>query len=240
MESTNKRIVIAGATGSVGEGLTAAFLEQGHHVIAVVRNEEKKGKLMADLASQAINVDRLSFLIGPYANESEINEIQSQLAEAGPIDLAVACLGGWYHGVHLYDLPVEDITNVLESGLQSHLYFSKAVLPLLKEQQKGSYILINGGASEFAVPHSGIISVVAAAQKMMAQVLHNELLPYGVTVYGVAAFDLVKTRDRAHNEKLWLSPHVIANYITALVNSDKTHSYWHKLQTAKDIQLPEN
>ncbi len=240
MESLNKRIVIAGATGSVGEGLTAEFLRQGHHVIAVVRNEEKKDKLVADLASQAINIDRLSFILGTYSNESEIKELQSQLAGAGPIDIAVASLGGWYHGGHLYELPVEDMTNVLESGLQSHLYFSKVILPLLKAQQKGAYILINGGASEFAVPHSGIISVVAAAQKMMAQVLHNELRPYGVTVYGVAAFDLVKTRDRADNEKLWLSPQVIANYIAALVKSDKTQSYWHKLQTPKDLQLPEN
>lgn len=240
MESLNKRIVIAGATGSVGEGLTAEFLRQGHNVIAVVRNEEKKEKLMTDLASQAINVDRLSFVIGTYSNESEIQDIQSQLAGAGSIDIAIASLGGWYHGGHLYDLPVEDMTNVLESGLQSHLYFSKVILPLLKAQQKGAYILINGGASEFAVPHSGIISVVAAAQKMMAQVLHNELRPYGVTVYGVAAFDLVKTRDRANNEKLWLSPQVIANYITALVQSGKTQAFWYKIQTAKDLQLPEN
>jgi len=75
---------------------------------------------------------------------------------------------------------------------------------------------------------------------MMAQVLHNELRPYGVMVYGVAAFDLVKTRDRADNEKLWLSPQVIANYITVLVKSSKTYAYWHKIQTAKDLQLPEN
>jgi len=147
MESLNKRIVIAGATGSVGEGLTAEFLRQGHYVIAVVRNEDKKDKLMTDLASQAINVDRLSFVIGTYSNESEIQDIQSQLAGVGPIDIAVASLGGWYHGGHLYELPVEDMTTVLESGLQSHLHFSKVILPLLKAQKKGSYILINGGAS---------------------------------------------------------------------------------------------
>ena len=61
MESLNKRIVIAGATGSVGEGLTAEFLRQGHHVIAVVRNEEKKDKLVADLAG---------FFFNPSCNKS--------------------------------------------------------------------------------------------------------------------------------------------------------------------------
>ncbi|WP_416383682.1 NmrA family NAD(P)-binding protein, partial [Parvimonas sp. D9] len=38
-------ILIAGASGSVGEGLVEAFLEKGHYVTAVVRNEDKRIKL---------------------------------------------------------------------------------------------------------------------------------------------------------------------------------------------------
>jgi NADP-dependent 3-hydroxy acid dehydrogenase YdfG len=54
---------------------------------------------------------------------------------------------------------------VVDNGLTAHFCFAKAVIPVLEAQEKGQYFMVNGGASEYVVPHSGVISVVAAAQK---------------------------------------------------------------------------
>jgi hypothetical protein len=95
--------------------------------------------------------------------------------------------------------------------------------------------MINGGASEFVVPHSGIISIVAAAQKMMTQVLFQEFKNKGVRIHAVAAFDLVKTRQRPDSHNLWLSPKEITQYIVELIQTRHTPNYWHKLQQPEDM-----
>lgn len=97
--------------------------------------------------------------------------------------------------------------------------------------------MINGSASEFVVPHSGIISIVAAAQKMMTQVLFQEFKNTGVKMHAVAAFDLVKTRQRPNNHNLWLSPKEITEYIMKLIQAGQTQNYWHKLHKPEDMNL---
>jgi NADP-dependent 3-hydroxy acid dehydrogenase YdfG len=134
---------------------------------------------------------------------------------------------------------MQDWNTVLTNNLTSHFNFSKAIIPLLESQENGMFVMINGGAAEFAVPHSGIISVLAAAQKMMSQVLNSELKNKNVRAYGVGAFDLVRTRVRATASNLWLGTEEIAQYILDLSahRGEKASQYWHKLRQRADLLL---
>ena len=99
--------------------------------------------------------------------------------------------------------------------------------------------MINGGAAEYAIPHAGVISVVAAAQKMMSQVLHRELQSKNIRVYGVGAYALVRTKVRAQVPDLWLGPEEIAQYILDLSAhpGEKARAYWHALQQPADLRI---
>ena len=232
-----KNIVIGGASGAVGTGLVRHCLAQGHRVVAVVRDEAKKSTLLAELGGEDPDHAVLHFVINAYEDEAEITRLQGQLERLGRVDIAVASLGGWYHGPPLAGLPLADWHTVVNNSLTSHFHFARALMPLLEKQRGGMYAMINGGAAEFAAPHSGVISVMAAAQKMMGQVLHNEARSFGVQVFGVAAFALVKTGRTADVPGLWLSAEDIAAYVLHLAeNPDPaTRQYWHKLQSPEDL-----
>jgi NAD(P)-dependent dehydrogenase (short-subunit alcohol dehydrogenase family) len=177
--------------------------------------------------------------VNAYRTEAEIQTLTERVRASGTVDIAIASLGGWYHGKELYHTPLPDWEAVLTNNLTSHFNFSKAVIPVLEGQGTGMFVMVNGGAAEYAVPHSGVISVVAAAQKMMGQVLHAELKNKNIRVYGVAAFDLIRTRERANASNLWLGPAEIARYILDLAAHPgvKARQYWHTLAQPKDLLL---
>jgi NADP-dependent 3-hydroxy acid dehydrogenase YdfG len=232
-------ILIAGASGAVGEGMVIDLLRKGHQVTAIVRQESRKEALEMALREENLTNAELNFIINSYQTEEEITELRDKVRALATIDIAIASLGGWYHGQELYNVPLQDWETVLTNSLYSHVHFSKAIIPLLQEQGKGMFVMINGGAAEYAVPHSGIISVVAAAQKMMSQVLHRELKNKNIRVYGVGAFDLVRTKARANSTHLWLGPQEIAQYILDLSahEGERAGQYWHKLTQPADLLL---
>jgi NAD(P)-dependent dehydrogenase (short-subunit alcohol dehydrogenase family) len=234
-----RHILIAGASGAVGEGLTIDLLQRGHRVTAIVRDEAKRASLEKAIRAETAAGAEISFIVNAYRTEEEINALTAKIAAAGPVDIAIASLGGWYHGNALHQVPAADWDAVLQNGLHSHFHFAKAVVPALEGQGGGMFVMINGGAAEYVVPHSGVISVVAAAQKMMSQVLHRELAPKNIRVYGVGAFALVRTRERANTPGLWLGPPEIAGYILDLANhqGEKAGAYWHKLQQPADLRI---
>ncbi|CAA9237917.1 MAG: hypothetical protein AVDCRST_MAG56-1288 [uncultured Cytophagales bacterium] len=232
-----KNIVIGGASGAVGTGIVRHCLAQGHRVVAVVRDEAKKSHLQAGLGEAGRFPGELQFVAGAYEDEAGIAHLQAQLERLGPIDIAIASLGGWYQGPPLAGLPLADWHTVVNNSLTSHFRFAKVLMPLLEKARGGAYVMINGGAAEFAAPHSGVISVMAAAQKMMGQVLHQEARAHGVRVFGVAAFAHIKTGRSAGVPGLWLSAEDIAAYVLNLVENPTpaTEHYWHKLQSSEDL-----
>jgi NADP-dependent 3-hydroxy acid dehydrogenase YdfG len=232
-------ILIAGASGAVGEGMVNHYLKKGHRVTALVRQERKKEALQNAIQKEGVTNAGIDFIVNPYHTEEEIEELTRQIKALAPVDIAIASLGGWYHGEELYKISSRDYGMVLTNNLTSHVNFSKALVPVLEKQGKGIFVMINGGAAEYAVPHSGIISVVAAAQKMMGQVLHGELKNKNIRVYGVGAFDLVRTKTRENSVNLWLGTQEIAQYILDLSahKGEKAGQYWHKLQQRADLSL---
>jgi short-subunit dehydrogenase len=229
-----KTFVVAGASGAVGEGIVAELLEKGYKVIAIVRNKAKEDLLKSFLSENEVQTQSLICINNTFDNEQEINQLTKQLLNYD-IDVAIASLGGWYNGKLLYQIPITDMQQAVQGGLFSHLYFAKAVLPIFEQKGKGTYILINGGASEFVAPHSGIISVMAAAQKMMTEVLFKELKNTPIKVYAVAAFEMVRTRKRPSNNGLWLGAAEITQYILNLITAGTSQNYWHKLQQIEDL-----
>jgi NAD(P)-dependent dehydrogenase (short-subunit alcohol dehydrogenase family) len=233
-----KRVLIAGITGAVGEGLATYFLVNDFNVTAVVRNEQKKAQVLDALKELSFDASKLNFILNPFSNDEEVEQLAHQLNSGDKIDVAIASLGGWYHGNDTAQLPQKEWNEYVQQSLSSHFYLAKACMQYFKQNNGGSYVMINGGASEYAVPHSGVISIMAAAQKMLTQVLHQENKKYNINVIGVAAFQVVKTKKTNHLYELWLSTDLIAQYIKQAVFEGKFSGkgYWHKLEKLGDLE----
>lgn len=233
---SGKNILVAGASGAVGEGIVAELLQLGHSVTIVLRKASQFTALKDYLDTEGVEINNLNGVVNRFENDKEIHTLQAELSKK-KIDAAIVSLGGWYHGKRLHELPLSDMQQVIEGGLFSHLRFAKSVLPVLEQQGYGHYFMINGGASEHVVPHSGIISIVAAAQKMMTKVLFQEFRESPIHICAVAAFDVVKTRQRANRDDLWLSPREITHYILELLATGSNQKFWHKISQPKDLEI---
>lgn len=209
-------VVVGGGTGSVGEGLVRTFLAQGARVVVPYRNEEKRDRLV-DYVSD-VGTGELIMLEGNVGDEASIQAFRNELrSRADRVDLAVASIGGWYYGYSLHRMPFTDWQRVLHNNLTTHFLFMRAILSLMHDQNHGTYVMINGGASKLIAPESGMVSIVAAAQKMMTRVLVEEAKNTDVCVYAVVAFDGIKTRERsAQVVDEWLTPEDLGTYVCRL------------------------
>jgi len=233
-----KTILIGGASGSVGLGLVTTYLSQGHQVIAVARNHEKENLIRDHITKSNLPDSKLKIIVSEFETEIEIQNLTKEVSSVRNIDITIASLGGWFHGPKLHQLSLQEWNSVINNSLTSHFNFARAVMPALESQKTGSYVMINGGASEYSVPHSGITSVMAAAQKMMTQVLHNEAKDKGIKVFGVGAFAVVKTVNN-NDPKLWLTSELIAEYVLTLdgKKGNKSDDYWFRIISESDLSI---
>lgn len=85
--------------------------------------------------------------------------------------------------------------------------------------------MLNGGASELVIPESGAISVAAAAQKMMAQVLREEAHGTDIKISSVLATQPIKTRERKlDNMETWLQASEVGDFMCGMVLNEVKES----------------
>ncbi len=112
-----KICLVAGGTGSVGEGIVRAFLRQGASVVVPSRSQEAIDRLRNALAGAP--VERLLTLVGNISDVDEAARLRDEiLARHKAIDAVVASLGGtWEEKLKLVDVPMETWRKYWESNL---------------------------------------------------------------------------------------------------------------------------
>jgi NAD(P)-dependent dehydrogenase (short-subunit alcohol dehydrogenase family) len=208
----DKKIVVLGGTGGVGEGLVKSFLSQGASVIVFSRSQRKLDNLkeyVSDVAS-----GRLFSFAAAIDKEEYISNIQDQIkSNFGEVDAVVASLGGWHQGFFIKDYPMESWFKILNDNLTSHFMAIKIFVPLLSKT--GKYIHINGMGSEQHFPTAGPVLMSAAAQRSLILTLAEELKGTGQSAFELI-LGIVNTRERAKHSRIAgnsYSPIEIGNYI---------------------------
>ncbi len=232
-----KVAVVAGGTGSVGEGIVHSFLNDGATVVVPTRSEGKRDRL-AEYVGEPL-AERLVCIPAFVGEEESVGRLRTQvISRFERVDIAVATIGDWYYGYSLHHMPFADWQRVLNDNLNTHFLFMRAFLSLFHQQKHGTYIMLNGGASEIVAPEAGVISIVAAAQKMMAKVLDVEARGTAVRVYSIVAFNPLKTRVRdAQVVDEWLSAEEVGTYMCRLAvgSAPRSDEPIHTLHTRRDL-----
>lgn len=201
----DRRVVIAGGTGDVGEGVVRAWLKTGAHVIVPSRTDDKVEQfrqVLSDLGEP----ENLSFVTGRYTGFDEARATAERiLAEYGPVSDVVASIGGWWQGQSLWEISEDDWQRYFVDMSTAHVATVRAWIPHLPSH--GSYQLILGGSAVEPVPGASIINMQQASLLMMRHVLSAELGDRA----RVAAQVLgpVITRARQRYESDWVSNHEV-------------------------------
>lgn len=214
-----KQILVAGGTGSVGEGLVLSFMRAGATVIVPIRNTEKAAELQNYVAG--MDAGSLIFVEGALDTEENALKLRDDVHRVAPnLDLAVASIGGWWQGLPLTSIRMDTWNSIIANNLTSHFLAVRAFVPLLNPKS-GIYVHINGFSAEQPYPMAAPVAMMAAAQKMMALTLAQELKPTNLKVYELI-LGPIKTRQRLQHSKVrdnWYFPEEIGDYIIQILQN---------------------
>jgi 3-oxoacyl-[acyl-carrier protein] reductase len=212
--------VVAGGTGTVGEAIVKAFLNEGATVIVPSRSREAIVRLRDYLAEAP--ADRLTTLVGNIGDVHDAARLRDEvLNRFGPIDGVVAALGGsWEEKLKLIDVPMETWRNYWESNLTPHYVAARTFLPVLAGRAGSSYTLLGGLSAVTAIANYSVVSINSAAQLMMAKVLMEEMKDAGVRINQVM-FGYIKTRARAaYARPEWVTAEVVGAFCAYLASPE--------------------
>ena len=133
-----KTVIITGASRGIGKGIAQLFTQQGANIAFTYRSSDEKAKALA----KEISVNGCKAK-GYKSDASNFNAAQ-QLAdnvmeEFGSIDVLVNNAGITKDGLIMRMLE-EDFDSVMDVNMKSVFNMTKAVLPTMLKQRKGSII----------------------------------------------------------------------------------------------------
>lgn len=189
VESTilqNQVALIAGGTGNVGSVIVGAMLGMGATVIVPSRRREKLDVLRARVAPA--HSERLTTLQGDVGDERDGTRLRGEIERRfGRISAVVATLGHFVSAPKVLEAAPDDLRKVADDYLFAHFNVARTFLPAVAAG--GSYTFINGPlAFQPAYPGTGLVTIVTAAQAMLARVVIGEMEDSTVRVNEVVLY----------------------------------------------------
>lgn len=231
VELANRKVLIPGGTGAVGEGIVRAYLEAGATVIVPTRTEGKSERFR-DVLGDLGQSERLHFVVGDYASFTAAEDLARKVdARFGALDDVVATIGGWWAGKAIWQIDEQDWQKAFVGLATAHVAVLRAFFPSLP--RSGAYTLILGGSAFTPVPGSGIVSMEQAALLMMRQVL--ELEAQDQSRIFALVLGPVATRMRHMVDPDWVQAKQVGEVAAALSANPAVDSREIRLRSQSDI-----
>ena len=178
-----KIIVITGASKGLGKAIAAQFAAAGNTLLVCARGELQLYKMMEDILLQYPQCT-IKAIPCDMSVKEEVVAFANWCSQYGVPDIVVNNAGQFLPGaIH------NEEEGLLEQMIQTNLYsaynLTRALLPKMMEQKKGSIFNICSIASLQAYANGGSYSISKYALLGFSKNLREELKPYGIKVCAV-------------------------------------------------------
>lgn len=175
--------LVTGASSGIGAALAREFAREGAHTILMARRTDRIEALARELSAGS----RPSLPVAADVTRDGDLERAVNLArqEFGRLDVAVANAGFSVSG-RLLDLTLDDYRRQFETNIFGVLRTLMAALPELRKT-RGRIVLTGSMFGLMSIPGATPYCMSKWALGGLAEGLHQELAPYGVTVTHVMA-----------------------------------------------------
>lgn len=175
LKLNDKVVILTGGTGGIGSAIALDFLLEGSKLILFYRNEEKKDKLLGELANQ-VDVEQL---VDPIKinilDKKEINETVSEIRKKyGRIDVLINC-AGFAHERPFMLLTDDEMDDMIDLNFKSPLWLTRAVLRPMIKQKAGNIINISSLSTHAYGRGITVYAAAKAALERFTQTLAQEV-----------------------------------------------------------------
>jgi len=165
---TNKKVVVAGATGGIGKQLVKLLQQSGAEVFVTGRSAEKLTELVSEMGLRPSH-----FLVADVSNNADMEAFGAKvLAEMGTPDILINLAG---IGIikSMDNLTAEEFSRSLNTNLLGAFLFVKTFLPSMKEAKKGLIVNVPGvlgkvpmaGAAAYSASKYGIVGMMQSIRE---------------------------------------------------------------------------
>jgi NAD(P)-dependent dehydrogenase (short-subunit alcohol dehydrogenase family) len=208
----NKVVLITGATGGLGQSVTAEFSGAGATVVVAERQSSKRLP------------DGVQSFTADVTQESDVQRLVTEVKhKTGRIDGLINLVGGFAMG-RLTETHPSDWSKMLTLNLTAAFLLSRAVVPSMIEQGSGRVIHIGARAAIDPFPGAAAYLVSKSGLVAMIKVLALELAGSGVNINSVlpTIIDTPVNRqnmpDADYNK--WVKPESIAQLLLFLASDE--------------------
>jgi len=168
-------VLIAGGSSGVGLASAIGFARAGVPRIALVARSEERGQAARDRVREAAPGAAVEFVSADADDVASVEAAVTRTRELfGAIDVLVSSVASAYRPELLFRTEPEDIARILEAQALPPMYFTRAVLPVMREQGGGSIINIASDAAKVATPGESVLGAAMAAIVMFTRTVAIE------------------------------------------------------------------
>ncbi|MBP5476205.1 MAG: SDR family NAD(P)-dependent oxidoreductase [Paludibacteraceae bacterium] len=166
--NTSRTLLLTGGSGGIGKATAELFAARGWQVYELSRHGSSYDRV--------VHVD--CDVTSPEQVHRAVDEV---LRQTDHIDVVISNAGMGISGPVEFT-PVEEAKRQFDVNFFGALYLVQAVLPTLRNQQRGRIIFTSSVAAVLSVPYQSLYSASKAALNAMALALANEVRPYHIQV----------------------------------------------------------
>lgn len=214
VDLAGKKVLVLGATGGVGEGVTKTLLQAGATVLATSRSRER----LNDLAKRVPEAGFVPVVIDALGSDFD-TAVRDVAARHGQLDGAVVSVASWGDQGRkpLLQLTDDEWSELLAANQTTVFRAYRALVPVLRSD--GLLLQLNGMSADIPFPGSAGVALTAAATKSMTRTLAAELTPFGPRVYQVI-LGVIRTRQRqlaGIDNPGWISAEAVGVHLAELL-----------------------
>lgn len=172
--------VVCGSSKGMGFAIAKRLVTENARVVLISRNKTRLTEAEHELKSlRGGDAWGINFDLSQY---EQIPDLVRQItAKWGDIQILVNNAGGPVPG-SLMKVSEDEWANSLDQNLRSVISFTKAVIPIMKDQKYGRIVNIASQLVKEPAPDFVLSDTVRAGVVALAKAVSHEVAPFGITI----------------------------------------------------------
>lgn len=200
MNLTNKRILLTGATGGIGELIALKLAKKGAILSLVGRNHAKLDALQTNIHAGGGK----AFCITADLSEASASQKVAALAkqQLGEIDILINN-AGVLDFIALQDQSDERIADMIQTNVTALIQLTRAVLPNFQSKNQGHFVFIGSVFGSLGFPHFATYCATKFAVHGFSQALRRELVDTKIGVTYIAPRGIKTPMNDENTVAMW-------------------------------------
>lgn len=187
MKLLNKTALISGASQGLGYAIAEAYLSEGANVVLCARNKTALLAAQKKLLQHAQSPQQVTIVTADIAVPLEVDLVYRTAIETyQQVDILVANAGILGPKGPIETVDWDEWSYAIDVNLKGVVLQCRAVLPAMKQRQKGKIIVLSGGGATKPLPFQSAYATSKAGVVRFAETLAEEVRSFNIQVNSIA------------------------------------------------------